>query len=99
MKHFQKKLREMEKYDFIGDIRYKGFIGALDIVRSRKDGIAFDPEERIGNQIYEHSLDNGIVLRPLGDMIYFFLPLIVTEDDIDEIFARTEKVLTEIIPT
>ena len=99
MKHFQKKLREMEKYDFIGDIRYKGFIGALDIVRSRKDDIAFDPEERIGNQIYEHSLNNGLVLRPLGDMIYFFLPLIVTEDDIDEIFARTEKVLTEIIPT
>jgi adenosylmethionine-8-amino-7-oxononanoate aminotransferase len=97
MHHFQKKLREMEKFDFIGDIRYRGFIGALDIVRSRKDKIPFDAEERIGNQIYEHSLENGLVLRPLGDMIYFFLPLIVTKDDIDQIFARTEKVLTEII--
>lgn len=97
MHHFQKKLREMEKFDFIGDIRYRGFIGALDIVRSRKNKISFDAKERIGNAIYEHSLENGLVLRPLGDMIYFFLPLIVTKDDINEIFARTEKVLTEMI--
>jgi len=97
IEHFHKKLRAMTEFDFINDIRYTGFIGALDIVKSRKNKKPFDPEERIGKKIYETSLKNGIVLRPLGDTIYFFLPLIVTTDDINEIFTRTRKVLTEVL--
>ena len=94
IEHFHGKLREMEEFDFINDIRYLGFIGAIDIVKSRKNKIPFNPEERIGKKIYMDSLENGIILRPLGDTIYFFLPLITTPDDIEQIFKRTLKVLT-----
>ncbi|MGI6395174.1 MAG: adenosylmethionine--8-amino-7-oxononanoate transaminase [bacterium] len=97
MKHFQKRLSELKKYDFINDIRYVGFIGAIDIVKSRKDKISFAPTERIGKKIYELSLNSGLVLRPLGDTIYFFLPLIVTLEDIDEIFDRAEIVISEAV--
>lgn len=97
MEHFHDRLKDLGKYDFINDIRFTGFIGAIDIVKSRKDKVPFAPEERIGRKIYNISLDNGVVLRPLGDTIYFFLPLIVTVDDVDEIFNRTEKVLNDAI--
>ena len=95
MEHFHDRLTDLKKHDFINDIRYIGFIGAIDIVKSRKDKVPFTPTDRVGKKIYEISLENGVVLRPLGDTIYFFLPLSVTVDDIDEIFNRTEKVLLE----
>jgi adenosylmethionine-8-amino-7-oxononanoate aminotransferase len=97
MEHFHDRLTDLKKYDFINDIRYMGFIGAIDIVKSRKDKVPFAPTDRTGKKIYETSLENGVVLRPLGDTIYFFLPLIVTVDDIDEIFNRAEKVFNEAV--
>lgn len=96
--HFHKRLSALAKFDIVNDIRFTGFIGAIDLVKSRKNKESFEPDIRIGKQIYEFSLDNGVVLRPLGDTIYFFLPLIVTVDDIDEIFNRTEKVLKKFLP-
>ncbi len=90
---FHSKLKKLSKYDFINDIRYIGFIGAIDVVKSRKEKTLFEQKERIGKKIYEISLKNGLILRPLGDTVYFFLPLIVTDKDIDEIFKKTEDVL------
>lgn len=97
MEHFHDRLKDLRKYDFINDIRFTGFIGAIDIVKSRKNKTPFPSADRIGRKIYNISLNNGVVLRPLGDTIYFFLPLIVTVDDVDEIFNRTEKVLNDAI--
>jgi len=94
---FHEKLKEFREYDYVGDIRFTGFIGAIDIVRSRKNGEIFDPKTRIGKQIYEESLENGLVLRPLGDMIYYFLPLITTEEDLEAIFAKSKFVIEKVI--
>jgi adenosylmethionine-8-amino-7-oxononanoate aminotransferase len=97
MELFHKRLRDFSKYDFIGDIRYLGFVGALDVVKSRKNGEKVSPDVRIGQKIYAHSLKNGVVLRPLGDTIYFMLPLIVTKKQINDIMDRTEKTLLEVM--
>jgi adenosylmethionine-8-amino-7-oxononanoate aminotransferase len=93
MRHFHGKLRAFKDLDFIGDIRYLGFIGAVDIVRSRKTKTLFAPESRIGFQIYVQALKNGLLLRPLGDTIYWFLPLVVTRKDIDIIMTKSRESL------
>lgn len=97
IRFFHEKLREFAKYDFIGDIRYIGFVGALDLVKSRKKKLPFEESDRIGHKIYEESLKNGVVLRPLGDTIYFWLPLIVKKKHIAEIFERTQRVLLKVV--
>ncbi len=43
------------------------------------------------------SLEEGLVLRPLGDIIYWFLPLVVTEEEIEEILFRSEKVIDQVL--
>jgi adenosylmethionine-8-amino-7-oxononanoate aminotransferase len=96
-KHLKNRLAEFSSCDYINDIRHLGFIGALDIVKSKEKGITFHPDDRIGKAIYEESLKHGLVLRPLGDMIYLLLPLIVTKEDVDEIVDRTRKVLEKVI--
>ena len=99
--YFQQKVRDMAQFDFVGDIRYKGLIGAIDIVKSRKDGINFEPSDKITFKIYQESLKHGLVMRHLGNSIYWWLPMVVTKDDIDEIFKRTivvvKKVLAEYV--
>ncbi len=95
--YLQQKVRDMAQFDFVGDIRYKGLIGAIDIVRSRKDGINFEASEKITFKIYQESLKHGLVMRHLGNSIYWWLPMIVTKEDIDEIFKRTIAVVKKVV--
>ncbi|MCD4812078.1 adenosylmethionine--8-amino-7-oxononanoate transaminase [bacterium] len=95
--YFHSQLRQMADFDFIGDIRYLGFIGAVDIVRSRKDQLAFDEKDKIGFQIYLESLKNNLLLRPLDNTIYWFLPLVVTKEDVDTILSKSRDTLKIVI--
>lgn len=44
---------------------------------------AFDLRERRDLKVYEHGLKNGILLRPLGNAVYFMPPYVITTDEID----------------
>lgn len=100
---FHECLREMGTEDFIDDVRYLGWAGAVDIVREKgarpRTGQAFSPETRIGLHIYRHSLRHGLVLRPLGDTIYWMLPLVTPEKDVRIIMERSREVIREMVET
>ncbi|MCK5242600.1 adenosylmethionine--8-amino-7-oxononanoate transaminase, partial [bacterium] len=89
MHYFHQRLREWGQYDFVGDIRFLGFVGAIDIVKSRSQSRAFDPALRIGQKIYFESIKNNLLLRPLDNTIYWFLPLVIQKPDIDAILQKS----------
>jgi adenosylmethionine-8-amino-7-oxononanoate aminotransferase len=45
----------------------------------------YKAEERIGLKIYEYALSQGVLLRPLGNVIYFMPPYIITIEEIDKV--------------
>ncbi|HCL57194.1 MAG TPA: adenosylmethionine--8-amino-7-oxononanoate transaminase [Spirochaetia bacterium] len=94
---FHNTLKEFGKEKFIADIRFTGFIGAVDVVEDRKSKKSFLPEKRMGQKIYLKSLENGLVLRPLGDTIYWFLPLVIKKKDIKIILEKSLKVIAEAV--
>lgn len=61
---------------YIKEYRHIGLIGALEL----KD---IAPGKRIGRQIYEIALKKGVLIRPIGNTIYFMPPYIITEEEID----------------
>ena len=52
-------------------------------IKNRDTKEPLDYTKRTGYQIYKKALQKGVLLRPLGDVIYFNPPLIITEDDMD----------------
>jgi adenosylmethionine-8-amino-7-oxononanoate aminotransferase len=51
-----------------------------------KDKAARTPypwQERRGLVVYRHALERGALLRPLGDVIYFIPPYVITPEEID----------------
>lgn len=93
--YFHLRLKEFSDFDFVKDIRYKGFVGAIDLCRS--NGKPFDSSLRVGLKVYFNSLKKGLVLRPLGDTTYWFLPLIVTKEDVKTIIDRSVQVIEKTI--
>lgn len=80
----KKALEIFGSHENIGEYRHIGFIGALELVQNKKTKKPFPTEERAAYEIYKIGLEKGIVIRPLGNVIYFMPPYIIEEDEIDE---------------
>ena len=67
----------------VGEVRSIGLINAIGLVKNKETKEPLDYTKRTGYQIYKKALDKGVLLRPLGDIIYFNPPLIIEKDDMD----------------
>jgi len=67
----------------VGEVRSIGLINAIELVKNKETKEPLDYTKRTGYQIYKKALDKGVLLRPLGDVIYFNPPLIIEKDDMD----------------
>ncbi len=90
---FHSRLQEFRNISLVGDVRCLGFIGALELVEDRKTKKVPDPGKRLGYKIYEEGLKEGLLLRPLGNITYFFLPLCVKKDQLRDILKRSYRVI------
>ena len=73
-----------------------GMVGAIELVRDKKTKQSFDVKERIGQQIFQKGLKEHLILRPLGDVIYLFLPLSITKPQLNDILKRTFKIIANL---
>ena len=81
----------------VGEIRHIGLIHAVELVRDKNTKAGFDPGLRVGYQIYQKALKRGLLLRPLGNVLYFNPPLIITEEQIDCAVERCAAAMDDIV--
>lgn len=83
-KYFNQIIKEkFLSYKNVGEVRSIGLINAIELVKDKKTKEPLDYRLRTGYQIYKKALEKGVLLRPLGDVIYFNPPLIIEKDDMD----------------
>lgn len=75
---------KVKNHPYIGEFRQIGMIGAIELVKDRKTKDTFPLRNRVGYSIYKNALRRGVLLRPLGDIIYFMPPYCIEERDIDK---------------
>lgn len=83
MPAFHSRMERFRSLPVVGDVRYIGMIGAIELTRD------------VGRKIYKAGLKKNLVLRPLGNITYFFLPLCVTQEDITVILDRAYEAIKE----
>jgi adenosylmethionine-8-amino-7-oxononanoate aminotransferase len=71
-------------------------MAAADII-SPATGKPFPKKERTGYKCYRRAVENGVLLRPLGETIYFLPPLNSEERVLDELAEKTLKTLKEVV--
>jgi adenosylmethionine---8-amino-7-oxononanoate aminotransferase len=57
-------------------------IVAIELVKRKDTRQAYPWQERRGLLIYQHGLQNGVLLRPLNNVIYFMPPYVITPEEI-----------------
>jgi adenosylmethionine-8-amino-7-oxononanoate aminotransferase len=58
-------------------------IGAIELVKNKETKEGFDWKSRVGYQIYKIALKKGVLLRPLGNVIYFMPPYVISDKEMD----------------
>ena len=81
----------------VGEVRHLGLINAIEIVKDKDSKEGFDSKLRLGYQIYKKALKKGVLLRPLGDVIYFNPPLIIEENDMDFVTDVAKECMAEVL--
>lgn len=93
---FQERLSALSKSPLVGEARGVGLIGALELVADKKTREQYPAELKIGATLAARALNHGLVVRALpGDVIGICPPLIITLEQIDELFDSLSIAVTE----
>ncbi|HTT96717.1 MAG TPA: aminotransferase [Rhizomicrobium sp.] len=94
--YFLKKLRAFNDHPLVGEANGVGLIGGVELVVDKKTKQNFDPAKQVGATVNNFALEEGLITRPmLNDRLGFCPPLVITEADIDDMFARFERALNK----
>ena len=94
--HFQACLASLEDHPLVGHTRGIGMLGAIELVADKGTQARFEPDGHAGMTCRGHCFDTGVVMRAVGDIMFLSPPLVMTPDEIDEMFRliRTSLDLT-----
>ena len=93
MPQFWKALRSYEGRKYVGEVRGVGLVGAIELYADPENRTSFDPAVKAGPRLVEIGLTQGLIVRALGDTIVFCPPLIITAEELDDLFARFERTM------
>lgn len=78
---------------YVGEYRQIGLVGAIELVVDKTTKQPFPSEERIGYHIYKKALEKGLLIRPLGNILYFMPPYTITEEEMTFMVTTTKDTL------
>ena len=81
----------------VGEVRHIGLIHAVEIVADKETKVSLDGKKRTGYAIYKRALSKGLLLRPLGDVLYFNPPLVISKDELDFAIKTMKEAMDEIL--
>ena len=90
---FCERLKDFRELSFVGDVRQIGLVGALELVKDKRTKKGFDSKKRMGMEVYKRGLKKNLILRPLGDIIYFFFPLCIKTSELEDILDRSYSIM------
>ncbi|WP_396642683.1 adenosylmethionine--8-amino-7-oxononanoate transaminase [Methylomonas sp. 2B] len=76
-------LERFREHPKVGEVRQTGLIAAIELVKDKRTREPYPWQQRRGLRVYRHALAQGVLLRPLGNVIYFMPPYVINEAEIE----------------
>jgi len=90
-------LARLGQLPHVGHVRQCGLIGALELVRDKATKAPYPWEEKRGLKVCDYARTEGVLLRPLGNVIVIMPPLSITLAQLDKILGVVEQGIAEVI--
>jgi len=104
IRNMQKKIYTLEKalqpiaqLSHVGDVRQKGFMVGIELVKNKKSKDPYPVEKRTAWQVCNRAREKGLLIRPLGDVIVLMPPLSISNQELKSLVRITAEAITEVI--
>ncbi len=77
-----KVAERFNEHPHVSEVRQTGMILAIEMVKNKTTREPYPWQERRGLKVYQYALSKGVLLRPLGNVIYFMPPYIITGEEL-----------------
>jgi adenosylmethionine-8-amino-7-oxononanoate aminotransferase len=81
--HMGERVRDLAGHPHVAEVRQRGMIVAIELTADKGRRTPYPWQERRGLIVYRHALTRGVVLRPIGNVVYFMPPYVITPAEID----------------
>ena len=85
----------LASHPHVADVRQTGMIVAFELTKDGDRRTPFDPSLRVGLRAYRAALARGVVLRPLGDVLYWMPPYCIDETQLQLLTEVTRAAIDE----
>jgi 4-aminobutyrate--pyruvate transaminase len=93
---FMARLRALGEHPLVGEPRGLGLIGGLEFVADKPTKRSFEPAGAVGARCVRFAEDNGLIVRAIaGDVVSICPPLVISPQEIDELFDRLSRALDQ----
>ena len=88
---FAKQCARFHSHPNVSDVRQCGMIMAIELVKDKATKEPFPWQQRRGMKVYRYGLEHGVLLRPIGNVVYFMPPYVITTEEIRMLVDVAER--------
>ena len=92
-KIFESRIDEISNLELVGDIRHKGMVMGIELVRDKKSNKPVSFSQSINKVVFEEGRKNQIYFRTLGNIIMLVPPLAISQKDLNFLIDGTIKTI------
>ncbi|MGC3979785.1 MAG: adenosylmethionine--8-amino-7-oxononanoate transaminase [Steroidobacteraceae bacterium] len=81
--HLRRATQPLQEHPHVAEVRQHGMICAIEMIQDKATRTHYPWQERRGLRVYRHGLQQGALLRPIGNVVYFMPPYVITPEEID----------------
>ncbi len=94
--HLARRLEEVKALPHVGDVRQRGVLVGIELVRDRGTKADYPPAEQVGARVCRACRPRGVILRPLGNVVVLNPPLCVGTAEVDLLVDAVKAALLEV---
>lgn len=92
----KKELDKMMDFQHVGEIRQRGFMIGIELVRDKSKRTPYPLEDKIGWRVCARAIEKGLMIRPLGNVVVLMPPLNISRQEIKGLVRITAEAIREV---
>ncbi len=103
LKKMEKKIVALKKeldiiagLNHVGDVRQKGFMVGIELVKDKKSREPYQLEEKVAQRVCSRAREKGLIIRPLGNVIVLMPPLSISLRELKSLTRISAEAIVEV---
>jgi 4-aminobutyrate--pyruvate transaminase len=92
---FENRLNQLVDHPLVGEVRNSGLMGGVELVADKISKRSFLPKQAVGAKCAEFCQEHGLILRAIGDTMALCPPMIINDDELNQLFDRLGHALDD----